>query len=357
MLIIVAVVDFLNSMSKLHESRSRGRSLSVKQLIDERIKKLEDQQISEIEAAFSQRQAVITNSIRVKALKLRNELVSIESIEATAATIHESIGCKLSVLLDILTEICRTRPSLGMQRIDLEESIRNITGPSHKESEELVDIDGYVEEILQFDESVRSQFDQYTDNSKSRNIEEEISQRIVECVRTTVVDGICGSLRRDIATVPSEADVPYARIPKPQAGNCRNSSHLPRSSDHGTIHQEKIESAKALIKRLQSNAELEYHTQRQIDDELALIDGKYLKLLAEASFSVYEESVKPTKNHITAGLDPAWTRKVLPAILKSNDTLVRDIIRVLSSYVSDEYSENRRIQKLVQIESSKSNFN
>ena len=337
-------------------SRSRGRSLSVKQLIDERIQRLEEQEIAEVDAEFSQKHAAVLNSIRVKALRLKNGMASIESLEATASSINQSIGAKFGVLLDILNENCVNRHSLGKHRDDLGESIKNlICQPESLVG--LVDIDGYVDEILQFDESIKSRFTQYLDNSNPESLEEVMSKRIEECIHSTLIDGVSEALRRGAPSGPVEAPTLYQSIPKHQYRKFNSRSEYIRSNNIGLVLPEQLESANLILRRLQAHSELEYHIQRQIDEELSVIDAKYLKLIAEVSFAVHEEAMKTHGESSATGLDALWTKKVVPAILKSNDTLLKDVVRVLSSYVTTQYSTNRRIQKLVQIESSKSIFN
>ena len=343
-------------MSKLTEARSRGRSLSVKQLIDERIKKLEEQQIAEIDAEYSQKHASLENSIRVKALKLKNDLLSIDSLEETARALEQSVKVKVGVLLDILIEKALDKHELGIHREHLHDSLHKLGGTSNSFGD-IVNIDAYVEEIIQFDDYIKSQFSQSLGPSNPAGLDEVVSNRVFECLHSTIVDGICGSLRRGPDMDCLIPELPAHGTAKPTATRLANWGDKMRSSRANPDLQEGLEGAKTLVKKLQSNSELEYQIQRQVDEELVPVDGKYLKLIAEATYCLYEDEMRLSNTSTRSALDPLWAKKVLPVIMKGDGTIIKDFVRILSAYVSQQYPINRRIQKLVQIESAKAVFN
>jgi hypothetical protein len=111
----------------------------------------------------------------------------------------------------------------------------------------------------------------------------------------------------------------------------------------------------ALLKRLQDICEIEVQISRQIEDELIEIDNKYLKLIAEASLLTFKASGFENPSGAFF-LDELWTRRVIPAILRQNPFMIQDVINAINNYASVNYQGNKRIQKLIQIENSKSTY-
>lgn len=343
-------------MSSSHAFRSRERSLSVKQLIDARIKKLEEEQISEIRSEYDQKHASLTNSVQVKTLRLNSEFGSTEQLELISEGLQSEIKSKLRTLLEVLYHLARSNNTLAIDKYSMAESLRAAID-SADAMHHLVDIDSYLEEILKFDESIKDEFVECMTAGTPPTVEELVFNCIKESLNMIVIDGMCESMRRSNVFEPASTE-----IAETSKEGMRHQKHylfrqLPHFSKVNNDAADGLESAKLLLRKLQSQAEIEYNIHRQIDDELSTVDGKYLKLIAEAASCVYAEETK--LDHGSAGsiIDPLWVKKVIPTILKHNESLAKDFINAVSKYVSVNYVSNRRLQKLVQIESVKTTFN
>jgi hypothetical protein len=336
------------------EQRSRGRSLSVKQLIDERMRKLEDKQIAEIQTEFAQKHTALANSIRVKGLILANDNGPMEECEIRAAKAQNDLQNKLRVLLEVLTQRSVDNNKSAISRNDVQYSLE-FSSRTAEEFDQLVDVDRFIEDILAFDERACHQLSTCLDNPNALDLSDDIVRKFNYTMDATMREGICEALKAGPICVGDNTDAVSATIiQQPRAVRpfrARHSGNTPVKHITG----ESTEMSRAVLKRLQAHHEIEYHIQREIDDQLSIVDSKYLKLVAEASTCIFVTETEQGGSRGPA-LDGMWVKKILPFLLKKDDEIVKDIIEALSMYTSLNYTSNPRIQKLVQIESSKMTF-
>ena len=344
------------SMSTSRASRSHDRSLSVKQLIDERIKKLEEQQISEIASEYSQKHASLVNSMRIKNLRVSNVLGPTDELEGVSMGIQSEIKVKLRILMEKLKDRAESENELAIDKDSMGTFLQTVVSKT-ADLDHLIDIDLYLEEILKFDEYCKNQFSEHVETRKLPAVEQLVFSRVTESLNAIVLDGVCGALTRGHFFDNTSAESDDILKDAHKLHKHFQFRHLPQFSQSRSGVVEGSESAKLLMRKLQSSTELEYNIQRQVDEELSTVDSKYLKLIAETASSVYAVETKLGQELSSGHLDPLWIKKVIPAILKSDESLAKDVIDSLSRFVSANYESNRRINKLVQIESAKSTFN
>jgi len=342
------------------KSIQRGNSLSVRQLIDERISKIEEQQISEIEAHFHQKRNAILNSIRVKTLKLENNNGTRIDEGTPRSEFQSKVKTRIEKLSSILENEIQLSKEIRHDHGTLSNVLHQICPKTDcDERNGLVNVDAYVEDLLRFDQAI--QLDYIAANCQTPIVDEEVEDRVIgelgQIVKTKVAEFISSlepmSSNRSCRPIPrvpegvvykNKKSVNFARTVKPQdpVGN--------RHASSNNTHQ--------LLQKLQDPAEIERNITAQVCAEMVDIDNKYLKLIADASTLTYNESMKRgTLDGKPDQVDSLWIKRVIPAILRLNPDMICDTVNALSEYASENYSTNKRIQKIIQLETTRTSLN
>jgi hypothetical protein len=329
----------MNSRPKPMGGTKKVPSLSVRQLIDERIEKLEAEERKTIDLEFESKLVSLRNSLRVKTMKLENML----GITLSDTNLVEHFEDRLS------SKLAEVESTLGKRVDKMCRSSYRHGRPFKLSTEPLMkamDIDSCIKRIREFDNLVSERFDDELEHKDDLIFDEQ--QEDLEHLLTISLRDAFNSIltsRREKAPKPRTAEAPTVDLVLPDIVSLL-SKHDQTDDTFGLddVH------LRDLLNKLMRTDIVEHHLHKSIDNEMMEIDSKYLKLIAEASSIIHTVAQGTTS---TSEPDPIFVRKVLPAVLKDNEQLLQDMMIVIGEYCNNFVASNPRLERLLNLEKSR----
>ena len=161
-------------------------------------------------------------------------------------------------------------------------------------------------------------------------------------------DDLSGCVRR-VASIPERiksSSSPFEGLSDPSGIRVRLNPIF-RTGDTAPYPEVFSDQIHQFQRALSSLAHLDFR--RSLEDHKEQIDSKYLRLIAEFSSIIYEAAISTAP----CSVDPLVVRKILPALLPQNDSLVRTLIEGIDLFFKRNFNHEKRIQRLVEFESTR----
>ncbi len=327
---------------KISPDAKKGPSLSVRQLIDERVAKLEQEELARIDAEFGSQLSGIQNAIKVKTLRAENELQTpLDDVDFVG-----DFESKISARLDRMERVLRERVKC-LASIQAEVPINR--GFNADVVEYGIQLDKCNIKISDFDKLVRERYMKELSHRLhppshvyEPNVEEYLQEGLIQTF-SNKSDSSKKLLFHELDTGSDSVNVKL-KLNRPDLSGLFSLYTITnplQGNDHDHL--------KSLLAKLTKTDKLANRIHTDVNLEVESLDAKYLRLIAEISSVVFETASRKDLSK-ECPIDPLIIRRLLPTILQDDDELLQDFVTVIGDYCGTYSGANTKLERLINME-------